>query len=362
MNDKVVYLHRNPNTLEVFYVGMGSKERAYNTASRNIFWKRVVNKRGLYVDIVANNLSIEDAYDLEMLLISEYGRRDLKLGSLVNLDDGGSGAKGHIPTINARKKTRERLSKKVINTVTGEVLSSATNLCKKYSVYHKTLRCDSPNCDWMYLEDYNNGKHLTEAWVNRYRIEKLCGDLSYKIINTETGEIYYSLKEISSVRYGEYSKIEHIHLSQKVVSGKRRNNSDYMLYEDYQKGKHLTDEWIKRKNRKKPIQSKKPKVFKVYDFKLDLWIEITSKDWVKNYNIAMTTCVCMSNGRYCREEYKMFDKAQSKWKKVLDKETGIVEKFNQWHLADKLGVKNNNVNSFMRGIQKVLYRRYELAD
>ena len=67
-NDKVVYFHINPLKNEVFYVGIGSKARAYSKDSRNRFWKFLVSKYGFIVNIVAENLSIEQAKQLEINL------------------------------------------------------------------------------------------------------------------------------------------------------------------------------------------------------------------------------------------------------------------------------------------------------
>ncbi len=43
-------------------------------------------------------MSWEDAIELEILLISWFGRKDLKLGTLVNMTDGGEGNKNIVMT------------------------------------------------------------------------------------------------------------------------------------------------------------------------------------------------------------------------------------------------------------------------
>mgnify|MGYP000109030619 CR=1 FL=1 len=89
--NKVVYLHRRNDDLSIFYVGMGSKKRPYSKRDRNNYWNNVVKKHGYYTEIVARNLSVQDAYELESFLIQEIGRKDLGLGNLVNMTDGGDG-------------------------------------------------------------------------------------------------------------------------------------------------------------------------------------------------------------------------------------------------------------------------------
>ena len=90
---KCVYLHINPKTKEVFYVGIGREDRAYNFRNRNKFWNNYKNKHGVKVEIIKKGLKIKEACKLEVDLINHYGRRDLKEGTLVNLSNGGEGVK-----------------------------------------------------------------------------------------------------------------------------------------------------------------------------------------------------------------------------------------------------------------------------
>lgn len=87
-NTHYIYLHLKPCG-EVFYVGIGKNRRAYNKKSRNSWWKKVVNKHGYEIQIIKNRITKEEACELEKILISWYGRRDLGKGTLVNLTDGG---------------------------------------------------------------------------------------------------------------------------------------------------------------------------------------------------------------------------------------------------------------------------------
>ena len=91
-----VYLHITKDTNEVFYVGKGKGNRAYKLSGRNKFWHNIVNKHGFKVKIIENNLTEDMAILLERKLITEYGRRDLGEGSLVNLTNGGDGICGKV--------------------------------------------------------------------------------------------------------------------------------------------------------------------------------------------------------------------------------------------------------------------------
>ena len=88
---KCVYLHRNPKTKEVFYVGIGVETRAKDFSKRSIFWSNYRNKYGVEVHIIKKGLSSKEARGIEVELIKKYGRRDLGTGSLVNLSHGGEG-------------------------------------------------------------------------------------------------------------------------------------------------------------------------------------------------------------------------------------------------------------------------------
>ena len=106
----IVYQHRRKDTNKVFYIGIGAKRsRAYELKSRNKFWKSVVNKAGFEVDILLDGISWEDACEVERGMISDYGRKDLGTGELVNLTEGGDGILGL--SIQARSRIAEGASK-----------------------------------------------------------------------------------------------------------------------------------------------------------------------------------------------------------------------------------------------------------
>jgi hypothetical protein len=88
----VVYRHRD-NLNNVFYVGIGKdKNRAFDYLNRSDFWKRYSNKYGVNPEIIADEIDYDTAKELEILLISEYGRKDLGQGMLVNMTNGGDGS------------------------------------------------------------------------------------------------------------------------------------------------------------------------------------------------------------------------------------------------------------------------------
>lgn len=103
----IVYQHRRLDTNEIFYIGIGkTKQRAFNKYHRSKFWKGVTDKTDYSVEIVTTCETWSEACQIEQYLIKFYGRRDLGLGTLVNLTDGGDGT---INTV-VSDETKEKMS------------------------------------------------------------------------------------------------------------------------------------------------------------------------------------------------------------------------------------------------------------
>jgi hypothetical protein len=111
--DFYVYLHRKASSGEVFYVGKGAQARAWRHSGRGVHWHNIVAKYGLLVDILRDGLREWAAFELEASLITRYGRKDLKLGSLINRTDGGEGA---ACTSDAQKQRARDTLKSVMTT------------------------------------------------------------------------------------------------------------------------------------------------------------------------------------------------------------------------------------------------------
>ena len=110
MEQYYVYTHLNPKTKEIFYVGIGKGNRAWNQwAGRNKFWENYVNKYGFEVELVAENLTKNQAGKIEIELISHLGRRQIEEGgTLVNRSLGGDGGNtGYTHTEEFKQKLSE---------------------------------------------------------------------------------------------------------------------------------------------------------------------------------------------------------------------------------------------------------------
>lgn len=88
----LVYQHRRKDTGEIFYIGIGeSKKRAYDKKGRNDIWKRIAQETKYDIEIIKDNITREEAKNIERRLIEQYGRRDKKTGILANKSIGGEG-------------------------------------------------------------------------------------------------------------------------------------------------------------------------------------------------------------------------------------------------------------------------------
>jgi len=104
-----VYQHKRADSGEVFYVGKGHGKRI-TSRGRNEYWKRIVEKHGLLVELVRDNLTESEAFDLEVELIRKYRSQGIKLS---NMTDGGEGTVGRVTTDESRVNySKSRLGEK----------------------------------------------------------------------------------------------------------------------------------------------------------------------------------------------------------------------------------------------------------
>ena len=85
-----------------YYVGKGSGGRVYNT---HRYVKCPKNKD--LVVFAAQDISEEEAFQLEKTLIKQYGRKDNGTGILRNMTDGGEGNSGRVISAEHRQKVSE---------------------------------------------------------------------------------------------------------------------------------------------------------------------------------------------------------------------------------------------------------------
>ena len=192
-----VYKHTRLDTNEVFYIGIGSQnkyKRAFSLIKRNSFWRNITSKTEFLVEIIQDGLTWEQACEKEKELISKIGRRDLGLGTLVNMTDGGDGTFNVKHSYEWHEKQRKNNSKK------GKAISEEHR--KNISLNHKSKNKDASSGnksidvfdkDWTFIKSYNSileaSKNLN---IGRWIIDKfLAGDtknphkyrFKYKIVD-----------------------------------------------------------------------------------------------------------------------------------------------------------------------------------
>lgn len=209
-NNVILYRHLKPCG-EVFYIGIGKTEkRAYSKHSRSKFWRDLVNKYDYEVQILKSDLSWEEACELEILLISYYGRRDLGTGSLVNLTNGGEGSLGVIVSEETRQKLSEA-SKGFKHSEETKEICKMINLGRKRSDETKKKLSE-------YMLEYNkiHGSRLIGFKFSQESKDKMSESAKNnssrckKVIDNNTQIIYKSVKKyalINNINVGKLYKI-----------------------------------------------------------------------------------------------------------------------------------------------------------
>jgi len=187
----IVYIHKRNDTNNVFYVGIGkSKYRATEKRGRSEYWKRIVNKHGREVEIIAKDLSWEDACKLEVLLISQYGRLDLKTGNLVNMTDGGEGMS------NPSKETRAKLSKSKMGNTNTLGFKHSEETKRKVSESQLGVKLSKEHCEAISRglkgrvvtqEHRDNISKANKGRISPMKDKKMSDESRLKMSNTRKG-------------------------------------------------------------------------------------------------------------------------------------------------------------------------------
>lgn len=180
-----IYRHRRNDTNQIFYVGIGIKNRPYDKNGRNTYWNHVVKKHGYSVEIIAEVDTWELACELEQFLIQEYGRRDLGLGNLVNLTDGGEGGLGRICT--EETKLKMSLVKKG---------KPSPNKGKKMSEEQKVKISEAMKGDLNPFYNKNHTEETKKKMSESKKGHKLSEETKTKIAEATKGEKHYRAKKV----------------------------------------------------------------------------------------------------------------------------------------------------------------------
>jgi hypothetical protein len=133
-----------------YYIGKGKDDRAWTRSKHERI--RLPKDKSRIV-IVEENLSEEQAFQLEIELIKHYGRKDLGTGVLQNLTNGGEGPSGAV----FGRPPDERIQK-IKDALTGRKLSDETK--EKMSLSAQKIKSDK----WKESASKNRkGKLLSDA-------------------------------------------------------------------------------------------------------------------------------------------------------------------------------------------------------
>jgi hypothetical protein len=214
-----VYRHRRLDNNQIFYIGIGNHERPYVKYDRNKYWNNIVNKVGYTVEVLVNELDWETACELEILLISEYGRKNNKTGILCNMTDGGDGILGYKHTKESIEKIRqatinkistEEYKLKMYNVHKGRKCSEETKLKMSISATGKIVTQETRNK----LKNYNLGKKHTDETKLKVALNN---PRRKELINIKTGVIYFSITEAAKKEKISLSSLIH------YLKGSRKN-------------------------------------------------------------------------------------------------------------------------------------------
>ena len=122
MKKYYVYQHIREDKNEIFYIGIGTKSkqdlkcntysRAYSKHIDNNIWLKIVAKTNWKFEILFESDNRKEVEQMEIKLISKYGRKCDKTGCLANLTLGGESNLGYKHTQEAIQKISEKAKRK----------------------------------------------------------------------------------------------------------------------------------------------------------------------------------------------------------------------------------------------------------
>ena len=197
-NVAYIYRHIRKDSNKVFYIGIGRDaegkyKRAVSKADRNLYWKRVTSKADYIVQIVLDDLTWEEACEKEKEFISLYGRRDLGLGTLTNLTNGGEGLLGHKHSENALVKMRQPRSEEGRLNIQKSHLNKDGTLKTKSELWVKTMK--TPRSKEVRKKISQGKKGKPQPWVSERCKGKPLSELhienkSKQLIDPVTGLVF----------------------------------------------------------------------------------------------------------------------------------------------------------------------------
>lgn len=202
-----------------FYVGKGKEDRCEkhlkSCYNKNPYFKnkinKIISKTGDIPKIIKiqENLLEQEAFDLEILLIKEIGRLDLKTGSLVNMTSGGEGLKNcsELTKIKLRVPFSEERKKKI----------SCSKKGKKVSSKVRDLLISFLKVSVILLDNNLNILNKFNSIAEACDFVKLTGASIHRYCN-----YYYNMENGNTFRYTKDEIGQTIYINNKDNNGKRK--------------------------------------------------------------------------------------------------------------------------------------------
>jgi len=234
--------------LSPYYIGKGTRGRAYASANHRI--KAPKEKERIH--ILKDNLTEDEAYDLEKLYIKMFGRVDLGTGILRNLSDGGEGPTGYKTTPEQRRKIAlSRMGEK--HPLYGVSPSEETKEKQRQALQGRFVGEKNPMYNQTHTEE--NRKKISD----RHKGVPKSEEHKRKIAEANKGKVNSeeTRRKISEANKGRQSSFlgkTHTEETKKKISESKIGNTYFL-------GKKHTEEAKKKisiaaKNRKTPSGSK----------------------------------------------------------------------------------------------------------
>ena len=168
-NNFYVYLHRKKKNDEIFYVGKGIGVRYKKSAGRSSYWSDVALNNEWYATIIKDNLSEEDALELESIIIRTIG-----LENLCNQNYFKGGKYGYVCSLS----TRQRMSESK----------------KGHTPWNKGVKCEYSSLKMKGKNNPMYGKKRVHSKEVLSKLRKTNGTL---VCDLHTGIFYDSITEMS---------------------------------------------------------------------------------------------------------------------------------------------------------------------
>lgn len=280
MKEEVFYLYRHIrlDKNEPFYIGIGKVyrpnavnyedyySRAFQKTKRNRFWNFVVEKTEYEVEILFECSNRETVIQKEIEFIALHGRRDLGKGTLVNLTDGGDGMTNNIQSKETIQKRSDLyyqgktglkslkggdspLAKKFIEVATGRVFNSGTESAEYLGISVGNFLDQLSTTD----RDNKTGFRYLEDDLNK---EYICRKRHRKIFDYSNESTIESVCE--AVRIYGISRS----MLRGYLSGKYKNPTSLVYYDDYLKGIKPADLYVSKKVDKRVLNKITGEIYK----------------------------------------------------------------------------------------------------